>query len=237
MKKLIVIATSLLFVTGSRAQQVINDPNAQVREAKDFHGIHVSSAFTVYISEGTTESVAVSSTVAKDMEKIKVFVKDGILHIKMENNFKLNIGTQKREFKAYVTYKKLDELDISGACDVFVNGVLKAENLSIDLSGASDLKAKLDVEKLSVDLSGASDAVLSGSAKQVNIDASGASSFKGFDLATDICNLDASGASDIKITVNKELSAEASGASDIHYKGSGVIKDVRNSGSSSISKS
>ena len=49
-------------------------------------------------------------------------------------------------------------------------------------------------------------------------------------------NASASGASDIKITVNKELSAHASGASDVRYKGNGVIRDLKSSGSSSVSK-
>ena len=77
---------------------------------------------------------------------------------------------------------------------------------------------------------------LSGTMGQLDIEASGASGFKGYDMEVDYCDAKASGASDIKITVNKELSAEASGASDVNYKGSGLIRDVKTSGSSSISK-
>ena len=62
------------------------------------------------------------------------------------------------------------------------------------------------------------------------------SGFKGYDMVVDYCDAKASGASDIKITVNQELSAEASGASDVNYKGSGLIRDVNTSGSSSISR-
>ncbi|MEI9911677.1 MAG: DUF2807 domain-containing protein [Bacteroidota bacterium] len=77
---------------------------------------------------------------------------------------------------------------------------------------------------------------ITGTATNLDVDASGASSFKGFDLSTDYCNVKASGASGIKITVNKELSATASGASDIDYKGTGVIRDIKTSGASSISR-
>jgi hypothetical protein len=52
-----------------------------------------------------------------------------------------------------------------------------------------------------------------------------------------MCNVKASGASDIKITVNKELSAQASGASDVRYKGERIIRDLKTSRSSSVSKS
>ena len=43
-------------------------------------------------------------------------------------------------------------------------------------------------------------------------------------------------ASDAEITVNKELTVDASGGSDVYYKGSGVIRNVRSSGSSSVKK-
>ena len=68
------------------------------------------------------------------------------------------------------------------------------------------------------------------------MEANGARDFKGYDLVKEICDARASGASDIKITVNKELSDNASGASDVKYKGSGVIRDIKSSGSSSVRK-
>ena len=58
------------------------------------------------------------------------------------------------------------------------------------------------------------------------------SDFSGYSLSVDICNVEASGGSDIYITVNKELSARASGGSDVYYKGSGLIRDIKTSGSS-----
>lgn len=230
--KLFLLGITLSLV--SAAQQV-NDPNAEVREAHDFHGIHLSSAFDVYLSQSSSEAVAVSAADTKDRERIVVEVKAGILHISY-NNKGLNWGKGNKKLKAYISFKAIDRLDISGACDVFINGTLKAPNLDIRQSGASDLKGKLDVEKLTVDLSGASDILISGNAGQLAVEVSGASDFKGYDLVTDICSAKASGASDIKITVNKELSANASGASDVRYRGNGVIRDLKSSGSSSVSK-
>ena len=92
------------------------------------------------------------------------------------------------------------------------------------------------VTSLIMDLSGASDVTISGSASVVVIESSGASDVKGYDLVTDMCTAKASGASDVNITVNKELNARASGSSDIYYKGSAVIKDMQSSGASNISR-
>lgn len=234
MKKIQLIVMGLLLGTAVMAQQV-NDPNAVVRPAKDFHGISVSSAFDVYLTQGGEEAVAVSATEEKYRERITVEVKAGILHIGY-NSKGLSWSSGNKKLKAYISFKNIDRLDVSGACDVMITGVLKAENLDIRQSGASDLKGKLDVNKLTVDLSGASDMTVNGTASQLSIEASGASGFKGYELVTDICNASASGASDIKVTVNKELSANASGASDVRYRGNGVIRDLKSSGSSSVSK-
>ncbi len=235
MKKIIF---SFLFfaVSITLSAQQVNDPNAEVREAKNYHGINVSNAFDVYLAQSNDEVVAVSAATEKERERIKVQVKNGILYINFESKgWKWNNGNKK--LKAYISFKNIDQLEISGACDVFIAGTLKAESLFIKQSGASDLReGKIDVKKLTVDLSGASDIKITGQAMQAKIEASGASSFKGYNLSTDICDLRASGASDIKISVNKELSAHASGASDIHYKGEGVIRNIESSGSSSVQR-
>lgn len=235
MKKIMTGIVAVLMTVAVQAQK-INDPNAELREAKGFHGINVANAFDVYLSQSDNEAVAVSASEAKYRDRIKVEVKDGILMVRYDNEG-IGWGNNGRKLKAYISLKQIDKLTISGACDVFITGTLKADNLSINQSGASDLKGKLDVKNLTVDLSGASDITVSGSASKLTVEASGASDFKGFDLVTDVCEAKASGASDIKITVNKELSAHASGASDVRYRGDGVIKDIKTGGASSVSKS
>ncbi len=232
MKKIAVLIAGIIFSLGLSAQ--INDPNAQVRQVKNFHGINVSNAFDVYINQSNDEAVAVSAASVKDREMITVEVKDGILYVGLHKDSKWNTG--KKKLKAYISFKQIDNLTVSGACDVFIAGILKADNLSINQSGASDIKGKLEVVKLKVDLSGASDMTVTGKATQLSVEASGASDFKGYDLVTETCDAKASGASDIKVTVNKELSAQASGASDVKYKGNGTIRDIKSSGSSSVSR-
>jgi hypothetical protein len=105
------------------------------------------------------------------------------------------------------------------------------------LSGATDLSGELIVDgNLEIDLSGASDLTISGSAQNVTIDASGASDVKAYDFTTNTCNVEASGASGVRITVDKELSARLSGASNVSYKGAALIRDIKTSGASNISR-
>jgi hypothetical protein len=231
---LLTLLALVSFQVAVLAQKTIRDGNAQVRQAKNFHGISVGHSFDVYLTQSNEEAVAVSASEEKYRNMITVEVKNGILYIGLENQGRWNMGN--RKLKAYISFKNIDKLDIGGACNAIVEGTIKANDLDVDLSGASDLKGKVDVKKLVINLSGASDMTLGGSTADLRIEASGASKFKGFDLNTDYCNARASGASDIRITVNKELSVHASGASDIDYKGSGMIRDVKTSGASSVSR-
>jgi hypothetical protein len=235
MKKIFSLILAIGIVSIATAQEVVNDANVEKRNVPGFHGIYVSNAFNVYLTQGNEDAVAVSASEERFRDKIKTEVKDGILYISYENGLHFNSG--KMKLKAYISFKNLDEIKASGACDLFVMGELKADELNIDLSGATDMKeGKLNVKKLSVHISGASDMKISGNAAQLKIDASGASDFKSYDFVADYCDAEASGASSIQITVNKELSAKATGASDVHYKGEAVIRDLKSSGASSVSK-
>jgi|SRR5688572_20989773 len=235
MKKVSLVAALLLSVWFVKAQ-TINDPNAEVREAKNFHAISISNAFDVYLTQSNNEeAVAVSASETKYRDLISVEVKNGILSIGLKKNgWKMLRGNKK--LKAYISFIKIDRLDVSGASDIYIQGKIKADELKIDISGASNLKGVIEAQKMTVDISGASDVSITGTAPQLTVDASGASRFKGTEFVTDFCNARATGASDIKLTVNKELSAHASGASDVRYKGEGVIRDIKTSGASSISR-
>ncbi len=236
MKKIIL---SLVIIAGALLAQaqkaLVNDANAEQRHlAGSFNAIKVSGGIDLYLSQFDTESIAVSASEDKYKEHIKTVVENNTLKIYYDGDRMWGGGNKK--LKVYVSFRNLEKLQASGACDVQVAGTINVPSLAMDMSGASDFKGAVKTNVLKIELSGASDATISGEAGSVNIHSSGASDFKGYDLVTDVCNAKASGASDIHITVNKEIYAEASGASDISYKGGGVIKDQRSSGASSISK-
>jgi hypothetical protein len=231
-KSLLVFLVLITIQTVGMAQ--FKDPNAQVREAKNFHGIRVSNAFDVFLSQGNEEAVAVSASEDRLLDKIIVEVNDGILNISFAKGFKLNLNGKK--LKAYISFKTIDKLFVSGACNIKIEGTIKADDLHIKLSGASDLKGKVEATKLKINQSGASDMIMGGMATNLDVSVSGASDFKGFELMTDYCIAVATGSSDLQIRVNKELAVRATGSSDIDYRGDAVIRDIKTSGSSNVTK-
>jgi len=216
------------------AQKVITDPNAEVRNIGSFHAIKVSDAIDIYLSQADNEALAVSAIKPEFRDRIKATVENGVLILTYES--KNRDWRTSKKLKAYISFKTIDKITASGASDVYVDGVLRGAQLTLDLSGASDLKGKVEVSTLAATMSGASDVTITGSAGSLSIHSSGASDFKGYEFVAEKVSIDASGASDVKITVNKELSANVSGASDVTYKGSGVIRDIKTSGASSVKR-
>ena len=237
MKKILLLVVFAGMFTGVMAQKTINDVNAEVRNVSGFHSIKVSSGIDLYLSQSSSEAVAVSAVEPKYRERIRTVVENGELKIWFDNdnNWKTwNTGNKK--LKAYVSINTITKLTASGASDVIIDGQLSANELKINLSGASDVRGILNVKTLVMDQSGASDATLAGEVTNLNIEVSGASNFRGFDLKTQNCSAKASGASDIRINVSGELNARASGASKIQYRGEGVIKELHTGGASSVNK-
>ena len=239
MKKFLVLfALASAVLVNAQAQKTINDPNVEVRNVSSFHAIRVSDAIDLYLSQSDNEVVAVSASEPKYRDRIKTSVENGVLKIWFDNDNDWKLwNSDKKKLKAYVSFKTLDKLTASGASDVRVDGTIKANSLTINLSGASDFKGAIEATDLIINQSGASDAtVTGGKAGSIKVDVSGASDFNGYDLMAESCYAEASGASEISINVSKELSARASGASRVSYRGSGVVTSVKSSGASSINK-
>jgi hypothetical protein len=235
MKKIVCSFIVVVIAASSFAQKVIvNDANAEVRPvSKSFSSIKISGGIDLYLSQFDEESIAVSASKEEHRASIITEVSNGVLNIYSNNQ---NWNGSNKKMKAYVSFKKLEKLQASGASDVQVAGAIEGSTLEMNFSGASDFKGAVKVTELKIVLSGASDAKISGDAMNVNISSSGASDVSGYDLNTETCTVRASGASDVHIKVNKELNAHASGASSIFYKGAAVIKKMESTGASSVSK-
>lgn len=239
MKKLLLFAALAVYTLSVAAQDdkvFVKDANAQPRKITgSFTGVSVSGSIDLYLSQSNEEVVVVSAAEPELRDRIVTEIKNGVLEIYFrDKGFK---WTRDRKLKAYVSFKTLNKLSASGSSDIYANGIIKSNSLQLTLSGASDFKGAVDLQELSINQSGSSDSQISGRADKVSILVSGASDVKGYDLITDYCEANASGASDIQLTVNKEINAIASGSSDISYKGTATASSIKSSGASSVKKS
>ncbi len=214
------------------AQGVKGDGNVvkQERSVGPFSGIEVGGAFKVFLTQGSAEALVVEAD-ENLLQYIDTDVRGNTLTIK--NTKEIN---NPKALNVYVTFKDLNELDISGACHLVADDKLKFDNLELECSGASEVNLKMSAEKLSLDCSGASQMELYGVAGSMDLDVSGASHLDASELEVKTCEADVSGASHAKIFVSDELSADVSGAASLKYKGDAVLKDHDVSGAGSLKK-
>jgi hypothetical protein len=233
MKSLLVFLLAAIAVP-SFGQIIINDKNAEVRNVSSFSGIKVSGGIDVYLSQSDEFALAVSASEDKYRDEIKTEIRNGVLNISYNGGALRYSGN--RNLRAYISFKSLESIEASGACDLNINGNFNANSVKIKLSGACEIKGAITISDLQLNMSGASTVKLNGTVQNLKIDASGASDIKNYDLVVDNCVAALSGASDVKLTVNKSLSAKASGASNLYYRGNPERKDVNSSGASNISQ-
>jgi hypothetical protein len=235
MKKILLICFTIISVKSFAQETIINDKNAQVRNVGEFNAIKVSGAIEVYLSQGNSDAVAVSASEEKYRDKIITEVVNGTLKIYFDGDkLSWNIGNKK--LKAYVSFRDIHSLEATGASSFKIDGTISGANLDVKLTGASDLNGNVKFSKLVADLNGASQIRISGSADNLDINASGASDVKSYDFTVNYSSVKATGASDIRLTVNKEISVNATGASSIVYRGEAVMTNVHTTGASSVSK-
>lgn len=226
------IATFLFLIVCSShvfAQSAKNVP------VSNFNAITVSSGIDLYLKQGSSETLKFVGDqelidqvmVEKDGTGIRIRYKD---HSSWSNVF------NNKSLKVYVTYKNLTSVSASGGSDVYTENALKAGKLNLHASGGSDLKMDVSCTDVDIQASGGSDVYLKGKAVNMALHTSGGSDVNALDFNVDNARVEASGGSDANIYVNKALEANASGGSDVHYKGNASYRKTSLSKSGSVTR-
>jgi hypothetical protein len=219
-----------------QAQKVINDANSEKRAIGSFHGLEVSSGVELILTAGNTEEVAVSAATNEFRDRLITKVEDGILKIYYKNEVMKNTKREKRDLKAYVSYKMLDHLEVNTGADVRIEGVLKSETLKMKANTGGVLKGKIDIGNLEVIQNTGSIITISGTASSLDVEGTTGSIFKGIDLETGSCSADVTTGAGIYITVQKELDVKATTGGFIKYKGNAGIKEAKTNTGGSVTR-
>lgn len=197
----------------------------EIRKVADFDGIDVSSGIDVFLTMGSHEFVEVDAN--EDLlEHLVTEVRDGTLKIYFDKSFIWN-----KSAKVYIEVKNINRISASGGSDVIGRNVIESGDLELKASGGSDIKLEVKTKNLKVEVSGGADIMLSGYTDQLHASSSGGSDLKALDLIAKRAQLEASGGADIKVHVEDEIDAKASGGADIAYRGNPkVINSITSSG-------
>jgi hypothetical protein len=150
--------------------------------------------------------------------------------IKTRDNVELDPSN---ELNVYVSSPSFTNIEVSGASDIVgANKITGTEDLSVQASGAGDIKMEVDVPKISAGISGTGNIALKGQTKDLEIDISGAGHANCYDLLTENTSVQISGVGSAQVYASVKLDAHVSGAGNIHYKGNAsVSQEISGAGS------
>lgn len=202
------------------------------RTAGVFNSVEVNGAIDLYVKQDSARSISIETDenllpyieVRNDGDQLIISPKEGYN------------PDPSHSIKVYVSSPVFKGLEASGASKIVGENIITSgDAMHIHVTGASDAGLELKSPKVSVELSGASTMTLKGETKDLSVGASGASHIKGFDLLAENADVDVSGASNAEVFASVKLSATASGASDVRYKGNAAVTQ-NESGASSVKK-
>jgi hypothetical protein len=227
MKKLILVVCFLSTGLFLAAQDVtFKDANAEKRTVKPFRSIKVTDGIDVYLSQGNEESVAVSASRDEYRSRIKTDVTDGVLKISYDRESLNDWTSNGKKLIAYISLKTLDKLTASAGAEVFIQGILKEDVVSVYLNSGAQLKGKIEAGKLIAEVESGAKLEIDGSAGNFNINANTGAKVAAYSLRAGKADIRCSTGAKIELTVNEEMKVDASTGGNIHYKGEAKIVEM-----------
>lgn len=237
MKKLAFLTTAMLLTLSSCYidgwNQSISGNGRVVDETRnisDFTGVHVSSGIDVYLTQGSSFEVKVEAD-ENLHDVILTEVEGRMLVVKTD---RVNIRNAKSK-KVHVTLPELTSLKISSAGDCVGQTPFECEDLRISISSAGDLKLEVDADRIDLDISSSGDADLAGTAEVFDVNLSSAGDLNAYDLIARKVDVNVSSAGDARVHATEEISATASSAGNIYYKGDARVVHSSSSSAGNIS--
>jgi hypothetical protein len=203
------------------------------RSVGEFTAVSVASGIDLYL----TQSDAIDLEVVcrkDDLHKLKTEVEGSTLKIFMRGNSRWSWNS-KSVPKVYLSFKQLEKIVASGGSDIYGQNTIVQEYLKVSSSGGSDIYADVNIKELKLTTSGGSDIKIKGTADKLIASSSGGSDINARELKAQTVKVTSSGGSDAIVWAEKEITANASGGSDITYYGNPEFKQLNESGAGDIS--
>ncbi len=236
MKFLLVAIISLGFIVCANGQirksvHGNNKVTRQERKIGSFTGIKVSTGIDVYLKQGSGSGTLTVEADENLHEYILTEVKTGILHVYTEANIR-----DAESKKVYLTMEEINSISASSAGDVIGESPVKTKNIRLSASSAGDIKLELYAEKIELNISSSGDVTLSGETDILDADLSSAGDLNAFNLKVREADINVSSAGDADINVTERLTARASSAGDINYRGNPQYIDAHSSSAGGVHK-
>jgi hypothetical protein len=210
----VVLTVVLLAVFGVLGGIIIGSGNLTTRnfDLSDFTEIAAQSGFQLELVQSSTFSVEVTAD-DNVMDYIDVYESGNTLKIRPQWNRRFRSAT----LRAKVTMPDLYEIKLSGGSGASISGFNSSHDLSVGLSGGSQVN-------------------LQGTADDLDVNGSGGSQLELGAFPVNNADINLSGGGRATINVNGALDVNLSGGSHVTYIGEPTSIDTNLSGDSTVSK-
>lgn len=186
---------------------------------RGFNSIDFEGAFDVTIEQGDEYAVEVNDA-SRAEENYRIYVSGETLVIDYTARRKRFWGRSIDDhiIDLRITMPELREVEATGGGKLRFRG-FDEDDVLIKLSGAVVANAGIDVRNLTVELTGASQLDLAGTGRSLEADVTGASTLSAYGYEVNEADVEAHGASSVKVYVTDRLEVSRGMASTVSHRG------------------
>lgn len=203
--------------------QIINGQgsiNSEQREVKDFTKISSRGNFKISLEASTTESLQITAE-ENIIPKIVTVVRGDTLYIESERFglFFLDLINPTKEITVKVFYKDISEITQTVNGSVETIDRLRSDSLTINNTGAGNIKLDIFTNILKVNNTGTGNIELLGTTKEQDVTFNGSGNFNAKTLESKKTTINISGSSSAEFRADEELNIQHSSTGNITYSG------------------
>jgi len=216
----------------------ISSINAQKRtiDIRNFTGIDLSIPGLLYIQQGDKTSLQIECS-DDALDKIEFEMRGDRLKIRNKGKGWSSWRSDGlKNVKVYVTMRDIEQIGVSGSGDIFGEGIIKAGNIGLNVSGSGYMRLALEVADLDVSISGSGRINLEGNGNDMDLDISGSGSVSGAEFKITSLDASISGSGKCEIEVTDSIDANISGSGSVYYKGNPEKIRSNSSGSGKVKR-
>ena len=221
MRKIIYLLTVLICITNIVNATPIIIKQSSISEDRlvsGFDGVASSGNVDVIMKMGSKESLRLEG----DTDAIADFiteVKGKTLNIRPKTKLYNDNKFKNTKVIAYVTFKYLNRLILSGSGEMRVESPINGGNFLTTLSGSGKIKLNASIRSYVGVISGSGTVSMTGATEDANITLSGSGKFSGKEFSIQDLSTQISGSGSIEAKVSDNIHAVMSGSGSIYYSG------------------
>lgn len=235
MKKSIILIAIFLVASTIQAQNKIKG-NGKItsitRTTSDYDAVNFTGSFDYVLVSGTEGKIKIEGE-ENLLPYIISEVKNGTLHIKIENRISLQ-PSKNKTIKITVPFQDINAVSLTGSGDVWTENTISTSHFNASITGSGDVKLEVEATSVAANVTGSGDLTLIGNTNTLKASVTGSGDFKGHNMNANDVDTSVAGSGEIKVVCKGHLKARVTGSGDIKYSGKPKTTDSKVAGSGSI---